>query len=63
MDEVDNKFRSRKWILTCAIQLGATLALALGWGGFTGADYALISSTNAAAYSFSNAAVYWAKRE
>jgi len=54
---MDDKFRSRKWLLSCFIQGSATIALMMG--KLTGADFAAISSATIASYSFANAVEYW----
>ena len=55
--EPENKFRSRKWMLSCTIQ--ATAILALGFGMLDGDAYAEICVANIVAYSFANAAEYF----
>ena len=57
--EPDNKYRSRKWILSCVIQ--ATAILGLGFGVIDGGSYAEICVANIVAYSFANAAEYFRK--
>ena len=54
---MDDKFRSRKWMLTVAIQLASTIGLFTGY--LDGGNYATISSANIVAYSFANAAEYF----
>ena len=58
---MDEKFRSRKWLLIVFIQCTATVALLCKL--LTGADFALISATTAAAYPLSNAAESFANRK
>ena len=54
---IDNKYRSRKWMLSVGVQLSATAALFMGL--ISGAEFAQISSVTVASYSFANAAGYF----
>lgn len=55
---MDDKFRSRKWMLTILIQVSSIIGLFSGH--LDGGNYATISSANIVAYSFANAAEYFA---
>lgn len=57
----DSKFRSRKWILSMGIQIFTSFALAMSY--IQGDVYATVTSANIAAYSFANAANYFAARD
>lgn len=57
---MDDKFRSRKWMLTVAVQTTATIALFTHF--IDGAQFATISSANVVQYGFTNAAQYFAER-
>lgn len=52
-----DKFRSRKFMLSVGIQAISSVALFLGH--LNGDNYAMISSTNIAAYSFANASEFF----
>ena len=58
---MDEKFRSRKWMLTIAVQATATIALFAGF--INGAEFATISSANVVQYGFANAAQYFAEKK
>ena len=58
---MDNKFRSRKFLVTLLVQVPASFAMATG--KITGADYAMISSAVIASYSFANVAAAFAQRD
>lgn len=57
----DSKFRSRKWRLSLGTQLFSTAALMFGL--LNGEQYATITQANIVAYSFANAAQYFANRD
>ncbi len=52
-----NKYRSRKFMLSVGIQVISSIALFSGF--IDGANYAMISSSNIASYSFANAAEFF----
>lgn len=57
---MDEKFRSRKWMITCFVQAAATIGLL--FNKLTGADFATISSAVIVSYSLANAAEHLSHR-
>lgn len=55
----DDRFRSRKFMLSAGIQVFASLSLLVGL--LNGDNYSSISQANIVAYSFANAAEYFNK--
>lgn len=55
----ERRYLSRKWVLSCFIQLSATAALGLGY--LEGAVYGEITVAVIVSYSFANAATYFSK--
>tara|TARA_R110002072_G_C7544910_1_gene498661 strand:+ start:47 stop:226 length:180 start_codon:yes stop_codon:yes gene_type:complete len=56
---MNDKFRSRKWILSSYIQAFSSLALVFGW--LQGDHYATITAANILAYSGANAVAMFKK--
>jgi hypothetical protein len=52
---MDDKFRSRKFMLTGGVQMFACIALAWGW--LSGAEFTQITMVCVGAYNVANAAV------
>lgn len=54
---MDNKYRSRKFLISVFVQAVATAALFTG--ALSGGEFVTISSANIVSYSFANAATYF----
>lgn len=57
---MDEKFRSRKWLLTCAVSLQTSVGFALGW--LSAEDFVTLQTLCVGAYSFANAATAFSRR-